>query len=195
MKGFLVTAQVMSESYFDQYEAAVTASVNAALVEWGAVTLDKILEHETRVGTRPHDRYISYNFPYQLRDRAGWGVAIAKVRGFGLLSSNIVVYTENPNAIWQELGTRRRRKKTLKSGAKGGFFSQSSGNAGVSPLYFMRKGTRDAYPIGVELMRAALATAGRMPLNGTPWHRMIDTTSRSETGKPPRPFGEGDIVS
>lgn len=165
---FLVTAHVEAEMRFQEFSRAVEVAVNEALVEWAAIALEEIRAAETRVGDASLKRKVSPgvhlrdSFQVTIRRRFG---------GLGVGSVDIVVWTDNPNAIWQELGTRARRRKKLKSG--GHSSAPSEGNRGVKPLYFMRKGASRSFPKGVALIENALRGVGAFGGGST----LIDTVS------------------
>lgn len=149
--GFVVVAQVESEVRFNEYIAAVEVSVNKALVEWANLALREIRAAETRVGTASPTRAISPGI--HLRDTFRTLVQKSAFSSFGAMIS---IWTADPNAIWQELGTRGRRHGTLKRGGK----NETTGNRGVTPLFFMRNGFARAYPAGIALVESALQGLG-----------------------------------
>src|SRR5437868_14173182 len=112
---FLVTARVESQMRFREYGAAIELRLNKAIAECGAIALEEIRSAETRrsdesAGSGFTRRKVSPGV--HLQD--SFQTTIRRVfRGPGAVSSvDVVVWTDNPNAIWQELGTRGRRRKT-----------------------------------------------------------------------------------
>lgn len=179
--GFIVTARVETEMQFNELTRLVEVSVNKAIAEWAAIALAEVRNAETRVGDASEKRRVSPGV--HLRD--SFQVSTIKaLTGFGGLSTaDVVVWTANPNAIWQELGTRGRRRKSLKGGAGSPVrtgavtanVNATEGNRGVAPLYFMRKGMRRAFPQGVALIQQAIAGLGAFGGGST----LVDTTSPS----------------
>jgi len=169
--GFTVHARIESESHFADFTRAVEVEVNKALVEWAKLALEEVVAAETRVGNRPDFEKRRVSPGVHLRDSFRWAIEPVSYTGFGAA----VVWTANPNAIWQELGTRSRRRKKLKDGSSN-FRTNATrgpGNGGVKPLYFMRKGLAKALPTGEALMAAALRNVGSFG-GGS---RLVDTTA------------------
>lgn len=172
---FLVTAQVESEMRFREYGEAVGASLNRALVEAAEVALSSVREAETRVGKpRQSGELPGVHVPQGVHLRDSFRYAIVKRPYLGMLnwvsSALIVLYSENPNAIWQERGVTRAQRGS------------------VSPLWFMKRGTARAWPEVVGIIQDAIAGAGDA-LGGS---TLIETTSPLTTpkraGVSPRPF-------
>ena len=160
---FLVTAQIHTDFRFKEYTKMVEVRVNAALVEWGAIALDAVIAAETRIGDASERRAISPGV--HLKDTFQMTVRkrLAQISGFGgMHSTEVVIWSASPNAIWQELGTKGRRRKAYKKHGPGkkGAAGHPSGGRGVTPLYFMRTGLRKSEPAGAALIAAALAGAG-----------------------------------
>jgi hypothetical protein len=162
---FLVTARVETQLRFREFSRLVELSVNKALAEGAAIALDEVVRAETRdsdrsgvygSGGRFNTRKVSPGV--HLKD--SFRVAVIPAFGARFGFGEIVVWTDNPNAIWQELGTRARRRKKLKGGAKPNASGEGSGNRGVAPLYFMRRGFRRAEPKIVLLLQNALHGVG-----------------------------------
>lgn len=177
-RGFLVHARIESESHFGALSRMVEVQVNKALVEWAKIALEEVVAAETRVGSRADFEKRKVSPGVHLRDSFRWAVEPISFRGFGAA----VVYTDNPNAIWQELGTRGSRRKNLKGGrgskrkvgAVTSYVNETAGNRGVAPLYFMRRGLARALPQGEALMAAALNNVGAFGGGST----LVDTTAR-----------------
>lgn len=163
-----VRAEIETESNFQRYGEAVELRLNKALVEAAEIMLKSVREHETRIGVpRGGDELPGVHVPagVHLRDSFKWEIVKAPFYGFkGAISSGaIVVYSLNPNAIWQELGTRGRRRKQLKAGSnRQGNPHRTKGNVGVKPLHYMRDGLAAAYPEVKALIEAALVDAGSL---------------------------------
>lgn len=163
---FFVNAEIVSESSFHRYGQAVELKLNKALVEAAELTLQSVRAHETRVGVPREDGELpGVHVPegVHLRDSFKWEVVKRPYFGFlGAVSSAlIVVYSMNPNAIWQELGTRGRRRTALKQGVnKQGNPHRHSGGRGVTGLHFMRDGLLAAEPEVARLIADAVAEAG-----------------------------------
>lgn len=178
--GFTVHARIESEVRFKEFGRMVEVEVNKALVEWAKIALEEVRAAETRVGTRTdaayRDRYKTRG--QHLRDSFQWAIEPVGYKGFGAA----VVWSDDPNTIWQELGTRGSRRKSLKGGkgspkrvgAVTSNVNETVGNRGVKPLYFMRKGLRRALPAGEALMAAALRNVGAFGGGST----LVDTTAR-----------------
>ena len=148
-----VVARIETEQRWGELLAATEIRVNAALVEWGNVVLGRIREYETRVGTASPTRAVSPGV--HLRDTFRVSAVFKGISGF--MSGNsmsLIVYTPDPNAIWQESGTRGRRRKKLKQPDRGKV-SRGPGT-GVRPLHFMKHAVKDSYVDGVELVQRSL---------------------------------------
>lgn len=174
---FYVTARVESENRFHAYGQAVSASLNRAAAEAAAIVLKEVRAAETRVGQpRADGRLPGVHVPDGVHLRDSFRAGFLKDPYYGFLgavrSLVVIVESGNPNAIWQEYGTRGRRKKSLKPGSSSRD-RKSMGNRGVKPLHFMRKGLARAFPQVQVLIEDAVAGAGDV-LGGS---QIVDTTS------------------
>lgn len=179
---FLVTARIEEEVRFKEYGVAVQAALNRAAAEAAAIVLKEVRAAETRVGVpRKNGQLPGVHVPEGVHLRDSFRAGVLKEPYFGFLGAVrdllIIVESANPNAIWQEYGTRGRRKKALKPSGRGG--GRTEGNRGVKPLRFMRTGLNRAYPEVTALIQDAVATAGDV-LGGS---EIVDTTSPSFTPK------------
>jgi hypothetical protein len=151
---FFATATVEAESNFAAYGQAIELRVNKACVEAVQLMLSEVRAAETRVGRETRSgRLPGVHVPEGVHLRDSFRAQVVPTFGFGIgpRSQLLVVYSPNPNAIWQELGTRGRRRKASQHGA-----GETEGNRGVKPLYFMRKGLRRAFPQVRELLEKAV---------------------------------------
>jgi hypothetical protein len=184
---FLVTAQVHTEFRFRELGQLVEISINKALADGAAIALEEVEAAETRFSTDPrgpgpHFKKPNVAGPTHLRASLRSTFRRAFGGSFGV--GEIIVWTDNPNAVWQELGTRGRRRKTLKSGAKLNVFPfrappAGSSDRGVSPLYFMRTGFRRAEPKIMLLLQNALHEIGDVAA----FSKTFDTVSPNFFGK------------
>jgi hypothetical protein len=179
---FLVTAQLQSEVRFTEFTRAVEAAVNKALYEGAVIALEEI-RARARVGDDPRGpgpHFAKPNDSGPTHHKDSFQVTVRRLfRGAGAAAFDLVVWTENPNAVWQELGTRGRRQKRMKSGEarRGGGGELDSalfgGNRGVAPSYFMRRGFQAAEPKIAALVLHAISEVGSYATTGV----AIDTTS------------------
>lgn len=179
---FYVTAEVQSEMRFREYGAAVQASLNKAYAEAALVILREVRAQETRVGVpRSNGELPGVHVPKGVHLRDSFRAGFVKMPYLGFIgavsSAAVVIESANPNAIWQEYGTRGRRKKAYKPNTRGG--GRTEGNRGVKPLAFMRKGLALAFPEVQAIIEEAVASAGDV-LGGS---TLVDTTSPLTTPK------------
>jgi hypothetical protein len=178
---------------FKEFGRLVELRVNKALVEGAAILLNAVREHETRVGDGTKGVHVPEGT--HLRDSFESVVVNVLPGAMGVANSRIVVFSRNPNAIWQELGTRSRRRKAYKASSKTAnnvfpFRTATSGNSGVAPLYFMRKALKQSAPAIEALIVKAIASAGEFGGGST----LVDTTSLHNPARSthypvsPRPF-------
>lgn len=185
-KGFRFFGEVMSESYFESYGQEVAIAVNNALIESSVVTLNEVRGHLTRYG-KPRGnsgKLPGVHVPPGVHLRDSFRATVWKLPYFGFLrlgkTAGFSVYSDNPNAVWQELGTRGRRSThykndyTYEAGKRGksaAVRSASAANSGVTALHYMSRGLATAYPTCLRLIQEAVAGAGvanaREPKIGT----------------------------
>jgi hypothetical protein len=142
-----IKGEITLTNNFEAMVEAAQVRLELALVEWAEATKTAIVARETRVGDAAGDRNV---FPGKhLRDSFEVGRVRRGPRGL-----YIRVFSRDPNALWQEKGTLGRRRAKLKSRPSDA--RRRGKGTGVKPLYFMAHGVRDAFPAGLERVRAAL---------------------------------------
>ena len=193
---FIVIGRIESEVHFAEFAAQLELRLNAALVEWGAMLLEAVQQNAPVSSERADFNRRRISPGVHLRDTFHISTFIR--HGFGRAFPEVVVWSADPNAIWQEKGTRGRRKAQLKQYRTSGKGSQRNrttgalGDRGTPPTYFISRAAREVFPAGIQLVQEAIDGLGNLASRTTLQRQIthmtkpvsVDTTTSEYVNRP-----------